>query len=133
MAKIKTQLGGYQEAAQILSRISGRNWSRQGVQRMHQRREANGFPDRKTYEINGKPKELFQISDVLDWYAFSEAAGWATDESGKLWVPSDIWKLWRDREETEFPDRAIREEFRRKAFDEDDVRNWVRDHTESDS
>lgn len=123
-----TRLGGYQEAAEILSGLSGKKYSRQGVQQMFARRASNGFPDRHTYVINGRIKQLFRLQDVEDWFAFPEASAILTRLSGKIWVPSDVWKAWKDRDITGFPDRRqVSQDWVRLAFDEREITEWLRE------
>lgn len=133
MSKI-TQLGGYQEAAEVLAGLSGKRWSRQGVQQMWKRRAVNGFPDRESFVINGALRPLFRIQDVIDWYAFAEASRWLTVATGKLWAPSDVWSEWKNRAHTGFPNRkTVAGEFTRLAFDEDEIRKWADDQGKNDA
>lgn len=128
MSKI-TQLGGFQEAAEVLTALAGKPWSRQGVQQMWKRRGSNGFPERRTYAINGQIKEFFEIQDILDWFAFVEAAQILTQVSGKLWTPSMAWKSWNDREYKDFPDRKLTGgAFIRQAFDKRELEKWWNEH-----
>jgi hypothetical protein len=63
-----TELGGFQTAADVLTQISGRPWSRQAVQQLYLRRKVNGFPSMYNYSINGKVKKFFRIRNVETWY-----------------------------------------------------------------
>jgi hypothetical protein len=63
-----TELGGFQTAADVLSDISGRRWSRQAVQQLYVRRKTNRFPQMYEYSINGKPRKYFRIKNIRDWY-----------------------------------------------------------------
>ena len=63
-----TELGGFQTAADVLTQISGRHWSRQAVQQLYIRRKVNGFPQMYSYSINGTVKKFFRIRNVETWY-----------------------------------------------------------------
>jgi len=65
-------LGGFQEAADLLSRLSQRKYSRQSVHQLWKRRSYNAFPDRKTYLINGYTKHYFDIAEVESWYRWQK-------------------------------------------------------------
>lgn len=119
------QLGGFQEAAEILTAIAGKPYSRQGIQQMWKRREANGFPDRHAYAINGKLRELLDIQEVADWYAFAEAARILSAYSGRLVNPAEVHRLWNGRTVNKFPDRVIiRGEIPRLGFTAASLRAW---------
>lgn len=62
-------LGGFQEAADQLSVLSKHSYSRQAVHQLWKRRSVNGFPDRKTYLINGYTKLYFNMEDINQWFS----------------------------------------------------------------
>lgn len=63
-------LGGFQQAARELTRISGKNYSRQAVQGLWGRRlkTNSGFPELHTHTINGKEKHYFDLDEITHWY-----------------------------------------------------------------
>jgi hypothetical protein len=61
-------LGGFQEAAHHLTKLSGEPRSRQSVMRLWERRLFNGFPDMENFVINGHQKKYFLLSDVTTWW-----------------------------------------------------------------
>lgn len=63
-----TELGGFQAAAELLTDLSGRNYSRQGVQQLYKRRAVNHFPALAAYQINGKMHMYFNLRRVKSWY-----------------------------------------------------------------
>jgi hypothetical protein len=118
------KLGGFREAADTLTGLSGRRYSRQGVQQLWKRRGTNGFPDLREISINGKPKRLFDMEDVADWYSYAECALWLTQQAGKLHTPSQVFHLWAERGTNHFPDR---EPFMgRLIFDPTEVKRWYK-------
>lgn len=119
-----TELGGFQEAAKLLTELSGQRWSRQRVEQMANRRNANGFPRMHTYIINGYTRELFNLQQVRDWYAFVEAAEVLTIISDKQYKPSEVYQLWRQKDATNFPQRVKRRD--RLLFDQFTVAEWYR-------
>jgi hypothetical protein len=60
-------LGGYAEAARVLTEQTGRPITRQAVQQMWKRRTLNHFPDRRPYNINGHIRLLFNMAEVVEW------------------------------------------------------------------
>jgi hypothetical protein len=62
------ELGGFQAAAETLTEISGRQWSRQAVQQLYKRRKINRFPPMVSVSINGKPHKYFILRNVNAWY-----------------------------------------------------------------
>jgi len=116
-------LGGFQEAAALLTRLSGRNYTRQGVQQLWKRRDVNGFPDRQSWNINHRTKLLFDLDDIADWYAFPEAAAVLTAVADKQHDSSDVYHLWANRTVTQFPDRTPGG---RHGFALDEVAEWQR-------
>jgi len=56
--KIKEYLGGFQQAAQTLTHIAGRTFTRQGIQQFWRRGDVNGFPEREARSINGHVRLL---------------------------------------------------------------------------
>lgn len=91
---MKTEYGGFQEAAKTLSELSGKTYSRQSVEQFHKNRDVNGFPDRHEISINGHDRTVFDLQEVKDFYSIIEAAELFTELSGKLWRPSDVYKLY---------------------------------------
>lgn len=114
-------LGGFQEAAALLTRLSGRNYTRQGVQQLWKRRAVNGFPDRDAWNINHKDKLYFDLEDIAEWYAFPEAASVLTAAADKQHDSSDVYALWSTRHLTGFPERGPD-----GRFDLDEVAEWQR-------
>jgi hypothetical protein len=62
------ELGGFQAAANLLTDLSGREWSRQSVQQLYKRRKINRFPPMVSYSINGKIHKYFPLRNVSAWY-----------------------------------------------------------------
>lgn len=127
------QLGGFQEAATVLSHLTGRQYARQGIQQMWKRRAVNGFPDRKRPVINGHTRLLLDMQEVADWYAFAEAAALLSRLSGRLHTTPEIYRLWKTGNKSGFPSRnhvvAIdceneRMPRSRRAFSPDELREW---------
>ena len=114
-------LGGFQEAAALLTRLSGRNYTRQGVQQLWKRRHSNGFPERAAWNINHREKLLFDLDDITRWYAFPEAAAVLTAAAGKHHDSSDVYHLWSNRTVTGFPERNTD-----GRFNLDEVAEWQR-------
>lgn len=117
-------LGGFQAAAEVLTRLAGRTYSRQTVQQLWERRHTNGFPEREEWTINGRLKVYLDMQEVADWYSFPEAAAVLTAVSGKLYNPADVYHLWQARDMIGFPDRKQGPE--RLYFDLDEVGEWFR-------
>lgn len=65
---ITLHLGGFQEAADYLSVLAKRPYSRQSVHQLWKRRNVNEFPDRKEYLINGYIKLYFDMEEIKNWY-----------------------------------------------------------------
>lgn len=120
-------LGGFQEAADLLARLSGRNYTRQGVQQLWKRRDVNGFPDRLSWNINHRAKLYFDMDQIAEWYAFPEAAAVLTAVADKQHDSSDVYILWRNRGMTRFPERT---HGGRQGFDLDEVAEWQRNDRE---
>jgi hypothetical protein len=73
------QLGGYQRAAEILTILSGRTWTRQYVHVLWRARKqpvtilnhlipVSGFPDRYEIEVNGHIRRFFDMDDIVRWF-----------------------------------------------------------------
>jgi hypothetical protein len=71
--RIEQQLGGFQEAADLISTLSHQQYSRQGVHQLWKRRDRNGFPERKIITINGYPKRYFDLAEVKEWWEHRNA------------------------------------------------------------
>jgi hypothetical protein len=127
---MQTKLGNFQAAAKELTDVSGTVWSRQRVERMFKRRLANGFPGLRDYEINGRNHEYFLLKEVRDWYSIAEAADILTNISGRLYKPAEIYRLWKNRTVTKFPQRKLRG---RPLFDPTEVCDWYRTHVQDDA
>jgi hypothetical protein len=61
--------GGFTEVARELSKVSGKQISRQLVYAWWRRRGHNGFPDRSYRDDseNGKPRGVFSIEETVNW------------------------------------------------------------------
>ena len=128
--KITRELGGFQQAAETLTSLAGRSYSRQGIQQFYERRDVNGFPERKPWTINGHTRELLDMQEVADWYAFVEAALVLRALAGRTYNSSDVYRLWRGRKRNGFPDRKRGEN--RLAFNLDEIAEWYREEREDD-
>ena len=134
--KIKEYLGGFQQAAQTLTHIAGRTFTRQGIQQFWRRGDVNGFPEREARSINGHVRLLLDMQELADWYAFVEAAAVLSSVAGKLYNSADVYALWINRNVTGFPDKrriAVIDwpepdmgPIRRRAFNLDAVAQWYR-------
>lgn len=67
------KLGGFQEAADLISTLSHKSYSRQGVHQLWKRRDYNGFPERKELSINGFHKKYFDLEEVKEWWEHRNA------------------------------------------------------------
>lgn len=70
-----TTYGGFAEIARRLNALHPEREkpiSRQLVQRWYLCRGSNGMPDRKSVEVEGKEKVLFNIYDVERWHTRRE-------------------------------------------------------------
>lgn len=70
---VATRFGGYTVVARALS-DAYKQWRPDGFRRQQihvwwVRRDRNGFPDKQSVVVNGKRKELFDVSEVLSWFA----------------------------------------------------------------
>ena len=116
------QLGGFQEAASVLSALSGRTYSRQGVQQMWKRREFNGFPDRGSWSINGKVRELFDLDEVEAWYHMHRRPGGKRErKQGKL-VYATVYPAT--------PEEQAREDAKLKRTE---IVEWITDEEDLDA
>lgn len=97
----RIRLGGFTEAAGVLSALSGFPWSRQRVQQFWKRQQegdVNGFPDFHDCMINGHRRYLFDMADIADWYGYVEAANHIASLTGKLWMPSQVYRLHQQKQ-----------------------------------
>lgn len=62
-------LGGYAEAARTLTAATGRPWTRQNLHQTWKRRDRNGFPEARPWNINGHVKILFDMDEITKWAA----------------------------------------------------------------
>lgn len=60
-------MGGFQWAANELTKISRKKYSRQSVQALWGRRDKNGFPELHPYTINGHDHDYFRSDEVREW------------------------------------------------------------------
>ncbi len=101
---------------------AGRLFTRQGLQQAYLRREGNGFPERRMYNINGHERWLFDMDEVLDWYfSFAAAAVKLSLLAGKTYTPAEVYRLWQCRDLTRWPER-VQGEF--LEFDERQIEDW---------
>lgn len=64
--------GGYTVVARVMSDVY-REWRPEGYRRqqVHMwwvRRDRNGFPEKQRVSLNGKPKDLLNVREVIDWF-----------------------------------------------------------------
>jgi hypothetical protein len=76
MDHVTEEYGGFTDVARALALafpdLSGRNlkaFTRQQVHVWWGRRERNGFPGKHTVVVRGARRELFKLSEVVDWFA----------------------------------------------------------------
>lgn len=119
---MKTEYGGYEEAAKTLTELAGKKYSRQSVEQFYKNRLVNGFPNLREISINGHDRSVFDMQDVKDFYSLIEAAEVFSELSGKLWRPSEVFKLYSQQYENLFPRYVVKDG--RLTWNRNDLVGW---------